>query len=312
MRSLQAIENGFALWVALAGAVGYFEPSVFLWFAPYIVPGLGVIMLGMGVTLVPPDFARVLHRWQAVAAGVVAQFGIMPLAGLLVSRVLDLPVELSVGVLLVCCCPGGTASNVIAYLAGADVALSISLTAVSTLLAPILTPVLLALYAGESVDVSASAQALTIAKIVVLPVLSGLAIRALLDRLGAEERTAGVLRWLPPLSMTFIVLIVGCIVAMNAERMASIGPAVGIAVVATNAVGLVGGYAAARALAFDRVTARTLAIEVGTQNSGLGVALATAHFGPATALPSALYSLWHNVSGPALAAWWRSTRSDQG
>ncbi len=291
--------------MALAGIIGYAAPPAFRWFAPYIVPGLGVIMLGMGVTLLPTDFARVVQRWRAVAAGAAAQFGIMPLAGLLVSRLLGLPPELAVGVLLVCCCPGGTASNVIVYLAGADVALSISLTAVTTLLSPLLTPALLLLYAGESIDVSAAAQAVTIAKIVLLPVLAGLAIRVWLEGRDSTAWTARILSWLPLLSMTFIVLIVGCIVALNAERMASVGIAVGAAVVLTNAIGLLGGYTAARVLAFDRITARTLAIEVGMQNSGLGVALASAHFSAATALPSALYSLWHNLSGPALASWWR-------
>ncbi len=268
-------------------------------------------MLGMGVTLLPSDFARVGRRWPAVVLGVAAQFGIMPLAGAAVSAALALPPELAVGVLLVCCCPGGTASNVIAYLAGADVALSISLTAVSTVLSPLLTPALLLLYAGESVEVSATTQAATIAKIVLLPVLAGLGLRALLERAISAERTGQVLSLLPLLSISFIVLIVGCIVALNADRLASIGANIGAAVVLTNAIGLTSGYALARAFAFDRATARTLAIEVGMQNSGLGVALATAHFTPTTALPSAFYSLWHNISGPALAAWWRRSAADQ-
>jgi BASS family bile acid:Na+ symporter len=306
---LKKVEQGFAVWVGLAGVIGYLEPAAFRWFAPYIVPGLGVIMLGMGVTLVPADFARVARRWPAVAVGVIAQYGVMPLAGLSVATALLLPPELAVGVLLVCCCPGGTASNVIAYLAGADVALSISLTAVSTILSPLLTPALLLLYAGESIDVSATAQAITIAKIVLLPVLAGLAVRTLLDRRAAPERTARVLLFLPLVSIAFIVLIVGCIVALNAERLATIGAAVGAAVLLTNAIGLLGGYGIARALRFDRATARTLAIEVGMQNSGLGVALASTYFTPATALPSAFYSLWHNLSGPALAAWWRRAAS---
>ena len=309
--TLAAIERGFALWVAMAGAVGFLAPSAFVWFAPYIVPGLGVIMLGMGVTLVPADFVRVVRRWPAVLLGVGAQYGVMPAAGVVVSWALGLAPELAVGVLLVCCCPGGTASNVIAYLAGADVALSISLTAVSTILSPILTPALLLLWAGESVEVSAAAQAATIAKIVLVPVLAGLALRVLLDRAASARRTAALLAYLPLVSISFIVLIVGCIVALNADRVATIGVAVAAAVVLTNAIGLCGGFGAARALSFDATTARTLAIEVGMQNSGLGVALAAAHFTPATALPSAFYSLWHNLSGPALAAWWRGGGAGQ-
>jgi BASS family bile acid:Na+ symporter len=301
--------NGlFALWVIAASVAAYVVPSAFAWFRPYIVPGLGVIMLGMGITLVPADFRRVVRRWPAVLFGVACQYGLMPLGGFLVARLLELPEALTLGVILVTACPGGTASNVMAYLARADVALSVSMTTASTLLAPLLTPLMLELYAGEFVRVSFASQAAAIAQIIVVPVAAGLLARAALDRLGGGRGVETVLRFFPSVSVVFIVLIVACIVALNRDRLGTFGPSIVAAVVLTNGLGLCGGYAVTRLLRFDRLTARTVSIEVGLQNSGLGVALATSFFGPAAALPSAFYSLWHNVTGPVLASYWSRRR----
>ena len=294
----------FALWVLLFSALAFVVPGAFAWFQPFIVPGLGVIMLGMGVTITPSDLRRVLRRWPAVAFGTVCQYGLMPLTGFLVARLLRLPTALALGVILVAACPGGTASNVIAYLAGADVALSISMTTASTLLSPLLTPLMLRLYAGESVTVSLVAQAGTIARVIVLPVVCGLLFRLALDRAGRGRLVDAALRTFPSLSVAFIVLIVACIVALNRDRLGAVGGLVVVAVALTNGAGLLFGYAVTRLFGFDRITARTVSIEVGLQNSGLGVALATAYFSPVTALPSAFYSLWHNLTGPALASYW--------
>jgi bile acid:Na+ symporter, BASS family len=302
---LQRFNDLFALWVVAASALAYLEPVGFAWFQPYIVPGLGVIMLGMGVTLVPADFRRVVERWPAVLLGVACQYGLMPLGGFLVARLLRLPEPLALGVMLVTACPGGTASNVIAYLAHADVALSVSMTTASTLLAPLMTPLMLEVYAGASVQVAFLDQGVAIAQIVVVPVVAGLLLRTALDRLGRRTAVDGVLRIFPSISIAFIVMIVACIVALNSGHLGEFGIAVLAAVMLTNALGLAGGYAVTRLARFDRVTARTIAIEVGLQNSGLGVALANTFFAPATALPSAFYSLWHNVTGPALASYWR-------
>jgi len=294
----------FAFWVLLFSLIAWFAPGGFLWFRPYIVPGLGCIMLGMGLTLLPEDFVRVARCWRAVTVGVTAQFVLMPLGAFLIASALALPVELRLGTILVAACPGGTASNVIAYLARADVALSISMTATSTLLSPLATPLLLQIYAGESVHVPFLTQATTIAEVVVVPVLAGLAIRTLTDRSGRTGLIEHVLAVFPSISVICIVLIVACIVALNADRMAELSGAVAIAVVLTNAAGLVTGYALTRLLRFDRTTARTVAIEVGMQNSGLGLTLASQFFSAAAALPSAVFSLWHNLSGSALASYW--------
>jgi bile acid:Na+ symporter, BASS family len=261
-------------------------------------------MLGMGITLVPADLRRVVRHWPALLVGVGCQFVIMPLAGFLVVSLLQLHDALAVGVILVACCPSGTASNVIAYLAGADVALSVSMTSAGTLLSPLLTPWLLHLYAGALVDVPFADQALMIAKIIVAPVLGGLLLRAVLDASGRRPLLDGLLQVFPAVSILFIVAIVACVVALNADRLASLGGDVATAVVLVNALGLGLGYSFARLLRFDRRTARTVSIEVGMQNSGLGVALASAYFTPTAALPSAFYSLWHNVSGPVLASYW--------
>jgi len=304
MSALRTFNSLFVLWVVVASAVAYVAPLSLRWFQPFIVPGLGVIMLGMGLTLLPADLARVSRRWPAVLVGVAAQFVFMPLVGSAVTHTLRLAPEIKLGVLLVCCCPGGTASNVIAYLAGADVALSISLTAASTLLSPLLTPALLWLYAGESIQVSFAEQATAIAQIVVVPVLAGIAVRSALEHRGHRATAAVALEVFPFLSVLFIVLIVGCIVALNADRLAAFGVGVAAAVAVVNAVGYASGYGATRLLGFDARTARTVAIEVGMQNSGLGVALANTFFTPAAALPSAFFSLWHNLTGPALASYW--------
>lgn len=266
---------------------------------PAIQPLLGLVMLGMGMTLAPADFRRVAERPAPVAIGVALQLAVMPLAGLLLARALDLPPALAAGVILLGACPGGTASNVVTWLARGDVALSVTLTTVSTLLAPIATPALTALYAGARVPVPAAAMLRDIAAIVLLPVAAGVALRVL-----AGARLERVARALPLLSVLAIAAIVAIVVALDRDRLAAAAAPVALAVVLHNALGLGLGWAGARALGRTEVEARTIAIEVGMQNSGLAAALATAHFPPAAALPGALFSVWHNLSGAALASWW--------
>jgi BASS family bile acid:Na+ symporter len=266
---------------------------------PAIQPLLGLVMLGMGMTLAPADFRRVAERPAAVAIGVALQFAIMPLAGFALARALGLPPALAAGVVLVGACPGGTASNVVAWLARGDVALSVTLTTASTLLSPLATPALTALYAGTRVPVPAGAMLRDIAAIVVVPVAAGVALRAL-----AGARLDRLARILPAFSVAAIVTIVAIVVAMNRGRLVEAAAPAALAVVLHNALGLALGWGAARALGRPEQEARTIAIEVGMQNSGLAAALAAAHFPPAAALPGALFSVWHNLSGAALASWW--------
>jgi bile acid:Na+ symporter, BASS family len=308
VRALIALSNFAGRWfgvVILAAAVwGFFAPQSFLWALPWIGWLLAVIMLGMGTTLTAGDFAAVFTQPRAVAAGVGAQYVVMPLLAWGISRALQLPPELAVGVILVGTCPGGTASNVIAFLARADVALSVTLTTISTLLAPILTPALTLLLVDRSMDVSAAALFLDVIKIVAAPVALGV----LLNRyLPGPMQTCKP--FLPLTSVTAIALIVAAVVAGNRESLYISGPLIAVAVIAHNGIGLALGYGLGSLMGLSVARRRTTAIEVGMQNSGLAVALARAHFDPVAALPGALFTVWHNLSGALIAARWRQRDS---
>lgn len=290
----------FPLWAILLAVIAYFLPALFIPLKPGIVPLLMVIMFGMGITLTLGDFLRVLRQPSILLLGVTLQYSIMPLAAFIVASVLGLPTALLVGMVLLGSSPGGTASNVICYLARGNVALSVSLTLLSTLLAFLLTPALTWLYVGHAVPVPVWDMLYSVLKIVVIPVLLGAVINTLLgDRLQ---------RWLPffpLLSVVAIILIIAIIVALNQPRLAAIGYAITIAVILHNLIGLLAGYWIPRLLGKDAITCRTLAIEVGMQNSGLSVALAIKYFSSMAALPGALFSIWHNISGSLLASFWR-------
>ncbi len=289
----------FPLWALLASAAAYFFPESLMSLKGGIVPLLGLVMFGMGMTLTPENFLEVSRRPFLIFFGVGLQFIVMPLAGFLVATGFGLSAMLTAGVVLVGSCPGGTASNVITYLARGDVALSITLTMVSTLLAVLVTPVLTWLYVGESVAVPVMDMLLSILKIVFVPVILGVLLNHFVG-----ARLGGAKAVFPFLSVAAIVLIIAIIVALNRDAMASLGPAIAAAVILHNFLGLAGGYGLARLFGFDEATRRTLAIEVGMQNSGLGVALAVQYFSAAAALPGALFSIWHNLSGALLASFW--------
>lgn len=263
-----------------------------------IVPLLGLVMFGMGMTLTPQDFLAVARRPQVMAVGLILQFMLMPLFAWVLGYVLQLPLPIIAGLVLVGACPGGTASNVICYLARGDVALSISMTTLSTLLAVVLTPLLTWLYIGQRVPVPILDMLQSIFLIIIIPVSLGILLRSV---------TGNLLRhiecWFPWLSMLAIVLIIGIVVALNHDQIALLAGAVALAVMLHNLMGLGAGYLLPRLLGYDSRVARTIAIEVGMQNSGLGVALALKYFSPLSALPGALFSIWHNVSGAVFAAW---------
>ncbi|MCC7413090.1 MAG: bile acid:sodium symporter family protein [Gammaproteobacteria bacterium] len=284
----------------LLSAAALVFPAPFVPLAPAIVPLLAAVMFGMGVTLTPAAFARVLARPRVVGFALALQFAVMPAAAWALAAALGLPPALSAGLVLVGTCPGGTASNVVCYLARGDVALSVTLTTVSTALSPVLTPLLTWLLIGRQIPVPVADMLTGIGAIVVLPVALGLLVRRVLG--------TGIVRlldWLPVISAAAIVLIIAIVVALNRGQLQGAAGTVAAAVVAHNAAGLVCGYALSRLAGYDVRTCRTLAIEVGMQNSGLGVALAVKYFAAATALPAALFSVWHNLSGACLAAWWR-------
>lgn len=292
----------FPLWAVLISAAAVVFPALLIPLKWAIVPLLGVVMFGMGVTLTTSDFTATLKRPVIVALGMVLQFLVMPLIGWLLTRLLSLPLPLAVGVILVGAAPGGTASNVITYLARGDVALSITLTSMSTMLAVVMTPLLTWLYVGQLVAVPAADMLLSILKIILLPVACGVFVNTQWG-----ERLEKVKRLFPFMSVVAIILIIGIIVALNQAQLSTLVFPVVIAVILHNIMGLAAGYMVPRAFGFDSTVCRTIAIEVGMQNSGLAVALAVKYFSPAAALPGALFSIWHNLSGAALASVWSRT-----
>lgn len=301
-RSARVAVTVFPLLVLAGAGLGFVLPGPAVSVLPFVNTLLAVIMFGMGLTLTLPDFALVARRPLPVLLGVVAQYVIMPLVGLGVSVLLQLPPDLAAGVILVGCAPGGTASNVIAYLAKADTALSVTMTSISTLLAPLLTPLLTLWLAGQYMPVDGAAMALSIVKIVLVPVILGLVARLLLGRF--VDRILPVLPWI---SVAAIAVVVFAVVGNSAALIASAGLLVLLAVILHNGLGYLLGYGVARALKQPVRTARTVSIEVGMQNSGLAAGLAAQYFSPAAALPGAVFSIWHNLSGALLAAIYRRT-----
>lgn len=297
---MHRITTLFPVWALVTGILAWCLPEPFIAAKPAIVWVLGLIMFAMGLTLRPENFLEISRRPAVILLGVFLQYAIMPALAWGLSLWLGLPASLMVGMILVGASPGGTASNVICYLAKGDVALSITLTTVSTLLAVIATPLLTLLYAGKAIDIPALKMLKDILLMIVIPVLGGVIINTLLDSHIQKIKHA-----LPIISMTAILFIIGIVIALNHDRIEDIGKLLLLAVALHNGLGLMIGYLIPRALGKDQRTARTLAIEIGMQNSGLAVALAVKYFSPVSALPGALFSVWHNLSGSLLASYWR-------
>ena len=285
--------------VVLVAAIALFLPSSFLWVDTWAInPMLGVIMFGMGLTLSPQDFRIVFSRPKDIIIGCLAQFTVMPLLALGLSWAFALPKELALGVILVGCCPGGTASNVITYLAKGDLALSVGMTATSTLLAPLLTPLLVLMLAGTMVEVDTIGMLLSIVYVVIAPIAVGLIFQRYLPKFTKE-----IVPYLPAFSSIAIALVVGIIVAHNAARLLVGGMIVVLVVVLHNLCGLSLGYVIGRLLGLAEPKKRAISIEVGMQNSGLASSLATLHFAafPLATIPGAIFSVWHNISGALVA-----------
>ena len=273
------------------GTIGHLKPKL-------INPLLGVIMFGMGLTLKAEDFKVVFSRPKDVLVGCLAQFTVMPLLAFALTKIFRLEPALAIGVILVGCCPGGTASNVITYLAKGDLALSVGMTAVSTLLAPVLTPLLVWLLAGETVDVDVVGMLLSILWVVILPIALGLLVKRFWPRT-TEQASA----YLPALSTLAICVIVLIVIAANAHKLLDGGLVILLVVVLHNVCGLGAGYLIGTLLRLTPAKRRAISIEVGMQNSGLASSLATLHFAayPLATIPGALFSVWHNISGAIVA-----------
>ena len=285
--------------VVLVAAIALFLPSSFLWVDTWAInPMLGVIMFGMGLTLSPQDFRIVFSRPKDIIIGCLAQFTVMPLLALGLSWAFALPKELALGVILVGCCPGGTASNVITYLAKGDLALSVGMTAMSTLLAPLLTPLLVWLLAGTMVEVDTIGMLLSIVYVVIAPIVVGLIFQRYLPKF-----TKNTVPYLPAFSSIVIAFVVGIVVSHNADRLLVGGMIVVLVVMLHNLCGLSLGYIIGRLLGLADSKKRAISIEVGMQNSGLASSLATLHFAayPLATIPGAIFSVWHNISGALVA-----------
>lgn len=302
-RLFNLLANLFPLWVLSCSGLALFFPHWFTWFdSQMIVWGLAVIMIGMGITLTFDDFRRVAQLPRAVMIGVAAQFLIMPLLGWAIARGMALEPTLAVGLILVACCPGGTASNVVSCIARADVALSVLMTLCSTCAAVALTPLLTKWLAGAYVPVDAWSLFASTLKVVMPPVVLGL----LLNR-HAHRGVQFVLPMAPLVSVVFIALICASIIGSNAQTVRDSALQLFGAVALLHAGGFGLGYAFARALRLPEQSAHTVSIEVGMQNSGLGAVLARTSF-PQMALapvPSAISANFHSIIGSMLAAWWR-------
>jgi BASS family bile acid:Na+ symporter len=305
LRFTQFIQKTFALWVIVFAALALWQPEFFVWLKAYIPWILGIIMLGMGMTMTVDDFKGVLQSPKAVLIGVVAQFVVMPGLAFILCKLFNLPPEIAVGVILVGCCPGGTASNVITYMAKGNVALSVACTSVSTLLAPVLTPAIFYLLASQWLKIDAASMFISILQVVLLPIVVGLILRTWLKR-----QVESYIQVMPLVSVIAIVAIVAAIIGGSKAAILQSGLLILAVVILHNGLGYLLGFTAARFFKLPYADSKAIAVEVGMQNSGLGVALAAVHFAasPITAVPSAIFSLWHNISGPALATYWASRK----
>jgi BASS family bile acid:Na+ symporter len=303
---LQLLIRLFPIWAVLLGTLAFWEPQPFIAARQAIMPLLALIMFSMGLTLTVEDFKRVVRMPGVILLGVLMQFGLMPLLAWLIAASLQMSPLLAAGLILVGACPGGTASNVVTYLAGGNVALSITLTVVSTLLAVFMTPWLSWLFIDTTVAVPTLAMLKSILSLVIAPVMGGLLLNHYLHRWVRRLHTL-----CPLVAVTAIVIIIAIVVALNHSQLAGMSLLVALAVVVHNLAGLTLGYGIGRLMGYPEVMARTLAIEVGMQNSGLAVALALKYFAPLAALPGALFSVWHNLSGAMLAALWQRGRRQE-
>ena len=298
------ISDYMGLLVLVAALLALAFPSALQQIRPTVInPMLGVIMFGMGLTLNLQDFKIVFSRPKDVVIGCLAQFTVMPLLAWGLAWAFNLDEALALGVVLVGCCPGGTASNVITYLAKADLALSVGMTGVSTLLAPLLTPLLTWALAGKSVNVDVVGMLLSILWVVILPIVAGLIVKWLWPKF--TEKT---IDYLPALSSIVIALIVAIIIAANANKLMAGGLIIVVVVMLHNICGLSLGYLIGRVLGLAGAKRKAISIEVGMQNSGLASSLATIHFAayPLATIPGAIFSVWHNISGAMVAYLYRS------
>ncbi len=313
MKTLKKITDFVSKYMAIiviaVAALALFAPNTVSFIkTTYVNTLLGIVMFGMGLTLKPTDFKVVFSRPKDVIIGCVSQFTIMPLLAFGLTKVFNLPAELAIGVILVGTCPGGTSSNVMTYLSKGDVALSVGMTAVSTILAPFLTPLLTYVYAGAKVDVDILSMFLSIIKVVIVPIAAGFVINHFFKKI-----TEAAVEVLPLVSTTAIVAIVAAVVSANSAKIMTSGLLIVGVVILHNVCGYLLGYGIGKVLKLDTTKCRAISIEVGMQNSGLATSLAATHFAqyPLATIPGAVFSVWHNISGAVLANIYAQHTSDK-
>ncbi|MCR8642890.1 bile acid:sodium symporter family protein [Paenibacillus sp. N1-5-1-14] len=292
------VGSTFSLWVILFAAMGFLWPTLFTPLKGYISLFLGIVMFGMGLTLSSADFREVFRRPMEVLIGVIGHFIIMPLLAFVLALVLDLPPDIAVGVILVCCCPSGTSSNVMTMLSKGDVALGVSIASVSTVIAPLVTPALISLLAGRWMPIDGGALIKDILMVVIVPIILGLIVKTIFKKQAEASAQA-----LPLVSTIAIVLIVAIVVGGSKTKIVESGLLIFAVVILHNLLGFALGYLFAKLFRMNYSKRKAILFETGMQNSGLGAALAAAHFNPVAAVPSAIFSVWHNISGSLLATW---------
>ena len=297
------IAGNLTLIIVAVTALALWQPASFTWISiSAITPLLAIVMFGMGLTMKPADFGPIFTRPKEIIIGELAQFIIMPMLAWLLCYLLKLPTELALGMILVGCCPGGTASNVMCYLAKGDVPLSIAMTTVSTLLAPIVTPALVLLLTGKEIHVDVFGMFISIVQVVILPVSIGFIINHFLGKY-----TRRIVPLMPMISALAVMAIIGVVVSCNQVKILQCSLIVAVAVILHNTLGLVLGYLLGKCARLSKPKSAAISIEVGMQNAGLATSLATIHFAmyPMAAVPGALFSIWHNLSGSIAASIFR-------
>ena len=289
----------FPVWVIIFAGIAFLSPEPFKPFGKYITYLLGLIMLGMGLTMSMDDFKLVFTRPKDVLYGVVLRCIIMPGVAFGVAKLLGLPPSLAAGLILVGACPSGTASNVMTFIAKGDTALSVTVSSINTILAPILTPYIFLFFAGSLIPIDAGALLLDILKIVLFPVALGIVIR-----MSAANFVDRIIKIIPLISVLSIIAIISIVVALSAAKLATVAGIAFAAVALHNGLGLSLGYGASRAAGINHKKSKAICFEIGMENSGLAVALAVAHLDPIAAIPGAIFSVWHNFTGSILAGYW--------
>ena len=290
----------FPVWAIVFSIWAFFDPEPWLSLKDFIVPLLSIVMFSMGLTLNIKDFQIIFKNVKTIFIGLLLQFLLMPFLGFILIAIFDLDKFIAIGVLLVGCAPGGTASNLICYLAKGNVALSISLTVCSTFLAIILMPFLFWFYSGDNIDVPVISMMMSILKIIVFPVALGIIINNLNLQIISKIKIG-----LPLLALIAILLIIATIIGSNADQVGMHISTISLLIILHNLIGMALSYYFCHLLSLDKKTKRTIAIEIAMQNSGLAAAIAIKYFGAVAAIPAAIYSIWHNISGSIIASYWK-------